>query len=246
MTCNGVNMRMTHTAPRTRTGSSIAPRFVIGPTRVVARVPELLRLSRGKRVLHLGCADVPYTDQRGDALLHKQLAGVTERDDLWGLDVSAEGVERLRRMGFDHIVCGDVEELRTYAGVPTFDLVLAGELLEHLANPGLFLQSVASIMGERTELILTTPNASSFKGFMRAAFRQEKVHPDHNYYFSYRTLAQILQKFDFTCREIYYYQETEGGGLVRLFDLVCALPTRLSPLWADGLIVRATHVRNAA
>jgi len=88
--------------------------------------------------------------------------------------------------------------------------------------------------------VLTTPNATSVRGFLFSIMRQEKVHPDHNYYFSYRTLKQLLEKFGLNCKEIYYYQEIEGQGLSRALDNTVAFATWLVPLWADGLIVRAT------
>ena len=89
----------------------ISPKFPIRNTRVVSRFPEVLRICRGKKVLHLGCADMPYTMHRGNDLLHKQLSRVTGPDMLWGLDYSAEGVRLLREMGFENVIQGDVEHL---------------------------------------------------------------------------------------------------------------------------------------
>ena len=217
-----------------------SPRFPIKNSRVVSRVPEILRVCRGKKILHLGCADMPYTLQRGESLLHFQLAGITGPDMLWGIDNSEEGVHILQQRGFHHIIYGDVEQMAPELRKERFDIILAGEIIEHLANPGLFLKCISSIMDGHTELVLTTPNATSVKGFLFSIMRQEKVHPDHNYYFSYRTLKQLMEKFDLNCREIYYYQEVEGQGLSRALDNAVAFTTRLSPLWADGLIARAT------
>jgi predicted TPR repeat methyltransferase len=159
---------------------------------------------------------------------------------LWGIDNSEEGVRILHHRSFHHIIHGDVEQMAPELRKEKFDIILAGEIIEHLANPGLFLQCISSIMDGGTELVLTTPNAPSVKGFLFSIMRQEKVHPDHNYYFSYRTLKQLLEKFDLNCKEIYYYQEIEGQGLSRALDNTVAFATWLVPLWADGLIVRAT------
>ena len=83
----------------------------IRKTQVVSRVPEILRLCKKKKVLHLGCADMPYTIARGENLLHNQLAKVTNADMLWGLDNSEEGVRLLCKMGFDHVIHGDAEHM---------------------------------------------------------------------------------------------------------------------------------------
>jgi 2-polyprenyl-3-methyl-5-hydroxy-6-metoxy-1,4-benzoquinol methylase len=217
----------------------ISRRFPIRNARVVARIPEILRLCTHRKVLHLGCTDAPYTLQRGENLLHKQLAKVTKPTQLWGLDVSEEGVRILRTMGFDQVIYGDVEQMGQNLRQEHFDIILAGEIIEHLANPGRFLQSVTSLMHEKTEFIITTPNAFSFKGFLHAMIREEKVHEDHNYYFSHRVLQQLLAKFDLKCREIYYYQEVEGSGLAKAFDKSIAAVTWISPVWADGIFIRA-------
>ena len=219
---------------------SVTPRFPLRDTKVVSRVSEVLRLCTGKKVLHLGCADMPYTLRRGEDLLHRRLANVTRPDMLWGLDISVEGVRILCEQGFDQIILGDVEEMGSELREMDFDVVLAGEIIEHVGNVGLFLQSLASVMTEKTELVITTPNANSFKGFIHSMLRREKVHPDHNCYFSYRTLTQLLEKFELLPKEIYYYQEVEGRGLAKAIDKALSFATWLSPVWADGLVVRAT------
>lgn len=218
-----------------------ATRFPIPSARVVSRVSEILLRCANKKVLHLGCADMPYTLDRGDDLLHKRLAKVTNHGMLWGLDSSEEGVRILRERGIDHVICGDVEHMDPEVKHMNFDIMLAGEIIEHLANPGLFLKSLTSIMSAKTELILTTPNATSFKRFLHAMTRREKVHEDHNFYFSYRTLKHLLEKYGLKCKEVYFYQEVAGCGFSRIFDKVVSCVTWISPVWADGVIVRAEY-----
>jgi len=219
----------------------LAPRWPIRGTKVVSRVDEVLRVCEDKKILHLGCADMPYTSQRGDELLHKKLLKVTEQENLWGLDASEEGINTLRELGYQNLICGNVEDAHTKLKQEKFDIILAGEIIEHLDNPGLFLESVRSIMTDNSEFILTTVNAPSFKGFLFSMLRLEKVHPDHNYYFSYRTLKQLLEKFDLTCDEIYYYVEIQGKGFARFLDKILSYATLISPVWGDGIIVRAKY-----
>jgi predicted TPR repeat methyltransferase len=214
-------------------------RFPIRGARVVSRVDEILRLCRGKKVLHLGCTDAPYTKERGERLLHTRMLEVTDASALWGLDVSEDGCRMLQEMGFDHVLHGNVEDMSASLLAENFDVVVAGEIIEHLANVGLFLDGVREIMSPTTELVVTTPNASSIKGFVHALLRREKVHPDHNYYFSHRTATQVLEKFGLTPREVYYYQDVEGTGMTRFVDRTFKLATKWSPVWADGVIARA-------
>ena len=217
----------------------LIPSSPIPKTRVVSRVPEIIRLCSGKKTLHLGCADMPYVQERGDDLLHMKLAKVINQDELWGLDSSEEGCRLLRAMGFDHVIHGDVERISSELFRHNFDILLVGEIIEHLANPGIFIKNLTSIMNEKTELLITTPNAFAFKQFLYSMIRREKVHNEHNFYFSYRTLKQCLKKSHLRCKEIYYYQNSDGPGLLKLLLKAISIATRISPVWADGLIARA-------
>lgn len=211
----------------------------IGRHRVVDRVPDLLDYCQNKRVLHLGCSDHPYTRERGEELLHKKLAKITAPENLWGLDASREGVDRLKEMGFKKVIYGNAESMNKVAFDTEFDVILAGEIIEHVDNVGLFLDSIRSLMGVDTCLVITTPNAFSIKGFFHSLMGREKVHSDHNYYFSYQTVIQLLKKHNLYCPEIHYYQEVKGHGIKRFIDNIFAFSTSISPLWADGLVIVA-------
>lgn len=219
----------------------IAPKFPIRRPRLVRRVPAILDFCAGKKVLHLGCADWPYTEQRGEDLLHARLAEVAAPGGLWGVDTSAPGLEALRRMGFERLLEGNVEDLDPALAREDFEVILAGEIIEHLANPGLFLDGVARIMGPQSIFMLTTVNATTLKGFLHGLMRREKVHPDHLAYYSYRTLRHLLERQGFSCREVAFYQDVEGSGLARLLDGALSLGARLAPAWADGVIALAVR-----
>src|SRR5690242_17147194 len=102
------------------------------PLPLVQRVDHLLARCRGRRVLHLGCTNWPYTDAAlaDGSLLHLRLAGVAA--ELYGIDADAEGLARLAAAGHHHLHRGDLEALDTLA-LPPFDVIVAGEIIEHLS-----------------------------------------------------------------------------------------------------------------
>jgi len=210
----------------------------IGSRKIVNRIDEILRICEGKRVLHLGCADYPFTSVRGDQLLHKRLDTVA--GDLWGMDVSDEGITALKDLGFEQVIAGDSEQLDEFFKPGQFDVIVAGEIIEHLGAPAHFLKSIKMIMDSSTELILTTINAFSFKSIAHSFLRKEKVHEDHNYYFSYYTLDQLLKKCGFCSNEIYYAQEIQGTGISLFIDRTLAIIPRISPVFSDSLFVRSS------
>ena len=168
----------------------------------------LVNFCKGKRVLHLGCVDTGMLDARikSGSLIHMRLADVA--DELWGFDINEDGVETLRTYGFENLITGDVsfidqcEELKHR----TFDVILASEVVEHLQNPGLFFQAVQHLMTPgHTRLVVTVPNAFRVSTLLWLLQGVEYVHPDHNYWFSYLTITNLLTKNGFQVEEFLVY-----------------------------------------
>jgi 2-polyprenyl-3-methyl-5-hydroxy-6-metoxy-1,4-benzoquinol methylase len=76
-----------------------------------------------------------------------------------------------------------------------FDVVFAGDLIEHLSNPGLFLSCARKQLRPGGRLIITTPNAFNIFSIAEKFSKGEPtVNPDHTCYFNSKTLEQLLQK----------------------------------------------------
>jgi SAM-dependent methyltransferase len=87
----------------------------------------------------------------------------------------------------------------------TFDLVFAGDLIEHLPNPGLFLSSVKRHLREGGQLVLTTPNAFNLFNLTEKLSKEEPtVNADHTCYFNIKTLNVLLAKCGFSIEEVGY------------------------------------------
>jgi SAM-dependent methyltransferase len=158
-----------------------------------AWLERLCARTRPGEVAHLGCADSPYTEEllAAGMLLHARLVGVAA---VTGFDVDTVALERLRReMPDERFVLADVT-----VGVPEhergrYDLVLAGEVLEHVPDADAFLRGCAALLGPRGRLCLTVPNACCPKIGLRALVGRESVHPDHRVYYGPRTLERTLE-----------------------------------------------------
>lgn len=189
-------------------------------------------------MLHLGCADWPYTDDRisSGRLLHAQIADVSSR--VVGVDMSAEGLDRMRSLE----PSWDLRLADACSFLPDceFDVVVASELIEHLENPGDLLRGLARWATPQHELILTTPNAFAMKGALRALFGAEFCHPDHTVLFSTKTLTQLLARCGWTVSGVKYYECRPQGGVSAIPGLaVHMLSSLLSARSGDGLIVSA-------
>lgn len=210
---------------------------------VVQRLEIIKEFCSGRKVLHLGCTNYPYTQEaiESDMLLHFELEKICS--DLWGLDGDSTGIEILRSHGSDQIFNGDLENLAAVPIEGTFDVIVAGEIIEHLNNPGLFLNGIKSFMNKNSVLLLTTINAYCAMRFFYYGARgrrgkAEPVHPDHVAYYSYSTLKLLIERHHLRMESFLYYDlGYEHRPHVRWFlKIVNDVSVRFVPQWADGVI----------
>ncbi|MBU1046184.1 class I SAM-dependent methyltransferase [Patescibacteria group bacterium] len=76
-----------------------------------------------------------------------------------------------------------------------FDVIFAGDLIEHLSNLGLFLDSCKRNLKDNGRLIITTPNTFTIFNFFDKFFRREpSVNNDHTIYLNFIVLRKLLEK----------------------------------------------------
>jgi hypothetical protein len=149
---------------------------------------------KGKTVLHGGCVDSELLEERiaTKRLLH-DLLGTTAKE-IVGVDVDCEGISEMLQKGYKNIYCADIESW-DYDG--KFDVIVLGEIIEHIDNCGLLLQSVKRFCHSDTTVVFTTPNNYYFLFWVYSLLGKESIHPDHNYLFSFNSLKSLLGKFSF-------------------------------------------------
>jgi 2-polyprenyl-3-methyl-5-hydroxy-6-metoxy-1,4-benzoquinol methylase len=121
------------------------------------------------------------------------------------------------------------------------EVIVAGEILEHLSNPGLFLQGISKLMTHaKCTLIVTVPNAFSIRHFASLMLRKtELVNPDHTAYYSFKTLSELINRHAFQVREFYNYTEvsTKSSPVNRFAKrLLNSTVLRVCPQLSEGII----------
>jgi SAM-dependent methyltransferase len=86
----------------------------------------------------------------------------------------------------------------------TFDVVFAGELIEHLDNVHGFLTSVRRHLAPGGKLVLTTPNAFYIGNFIYRLGGHARVHPQHTAWYCDSTLRRIVTINGFGPVDIHY------------------------------------------
>src|SRR3990172_9925288 len=148
--------------------------------RVVDREDQLIRECVGKKVLHLGCTDSPFTQNNLDngTALHPKLESVAS--EIVGVDIDEAALASLGNMcQRSELVCCDVEStvLLDRLSGRNFDVVVCADIIEHLNNPGAMLSNLVKVMRPGSKVVITTINALAIKLVLRALFAREAVHP---------------------------------------------------------------------
>jgi len=220
--------------------------------RISSRTCYLKSISRDKRVLHVGCVDAPFFKKQLETgnLLHAHLTDIAEH--VVGVDIDCAGVEAMTVMGFD-VICDDVEIPSILPTLEPFDVVIAGEVIEHLNNPGQFLKNLRLVIKPDGILVVTTPNAFRWYNPLVALFQREFVHPDHTTWYSYATLCTLLSRYGFRVCEVGVTNTRQldlkrsddlflillKGGFIALHFVLRHSIVRIAPFLGDTLILTA-------
>lgn len=224
--------------------------------RLVRRIPFVAELGRDRRVVHVGFVDAGYQEMQAEAgtWLHAHLAATSA--SLVGIDLDERGVARAGADGYEAYVadCRDPDQIDAL-GLEPAEVVVAGEVIEHLDDPGSFLDGLHRLLAPGGTLVLTTPNASGLLNGFAAMAGAEINHPDHVVLFSWRTLTNLMRRHGWevvdTATFVPAVKAAPGSGLrQRLLGLagrfVLWLERTIGRLWApfvaDGLIVVARAV----
>ncbi|PKO61662.1 MAG: hypothetical protein CVU24_07560 [Betaproteobacteria bacterium HGW-Betaproteobacteria-18] len=215
----------------------------------VDRLTYIADRCRDKIVLDVGCYDETALAKRDtEHWLHGRIQARAKR--VVGVDSSnlipPEGI----RTGDNSIIChGDGVDIgNDILQAADFNMIVAGEFIEHIENPLRFFKNMKEKFPGR-ELVISTPNGSCFANTLLGSIRREVQHPDHLHNFSFKILNTLCLRANFQDWEIvpYRFYATEmimqTHGLRRLFvifvERCIRLVEQLFPLLSFGYIVRA-------
>ena len=221
-------------------------------SRPVDRIGYIRDACAGRKVLDLGAMDeTAWQAKRGRGTwLHEEIGRSASRVD--GIDNSALVPAQGLRTGPNSMIwrgdVGDPERMLAGLEEPP-DVVVAGELIEHVENPLQFLKrfAAAARLSGKT-FILSTPNATALHNVLIALMRRESTHHDHLCLLSYKTLNTLCIRAGFAEWEIIPYfarftemQERHTGVArlaVRAAERMVNAFEWLFPLLSFGYILR--------
>lgn len=154
--------------------------------------------------------------------------------ELVGLDLEANALAVLRAKGYRNLVCANAER---FALRKRFDVIVAGEIIEHVDNPGAFLTSCREHLAPGGLLVMTTPNTFSVNNLAKGLiFGRVALFHEHVNAYTTELLAELLRRHGLRVTRAEYFTERNPGLKNRVFRLL----SRLRPTWAEGLLIVAS------
>lgn len=147
--------------------------------------------------------DIGYHGQKGGKFFNNETSphAVLQRSNkaTYGLDLEGEEDEFHYR--------GSAEDF----SIPQkFDVIFALDLIEHVSNAGLFLDSVKKHLRSGGTLVITTPNCFSLFHIAGKITRYEPtVNKQHTCYYNLKTLKHLVSRYNLEITEIAYLRDLE-------------------------------------
>lgn len=158
----------------------------------VKRNDFIVAQCKGKHVLEFGAS----------GKLHDQIVAVSA----WVAGVDREDGPGIVGIDLDDVQLIDLPVARRWTGERWYDpdLIVCGEVLEHLSNPGWFLTRLKR-QWPGVPVIISVPNAFSCIQSKWIPQGYENVNRDHVAWYSPKTLSVLLERVGYVSGGLFYY-----------------------------------------
>lgn len=157
---------------------------------ILDRTEYFCHIASGKKVLDVGIVEHCANASANDNWLHKKIC--EHAYSCLGVDILETEIASLARQGFNVIVWDFTEK-----ALPNkFDLIIAGDVIEHMENPTAFFRNLSQMLNPDGRIVISTPNLwyanPVFKNFREGAPFSESA--DHVGWFDAGTLCEIASR----------------------------------------------------
>jgi len=190
------------------------------------RMREIAPYIKDKIVLDIGCyAEIKEEvnkEKKLDTWIHGFLSKHAKH--VVGIDIAKKEIGILKRQGYD-VYCQSAEDFKLNK---KFDVIFAGAVIEHLSNPGLFLDKCREHLEKDGWLIIDTPNVFCLNykigGMIRFLNNNLEVHPEHTCFYSPTTITNLMKRHGFIVKRIKFVNFNEINTFKRhLQDFLCKI-----------------------
>jgi SAM-dependent methyltransferase len=157
---------------------------------VFDRVAYLCRLVAGRSVLDIGVVEHTREAMESPLWLHGHLKRCAAY--CLGVDVMEAEIKHLNERGYN-VMLADVTQAPLGE---KFDVIIGGEVLEHLDAPGKFMENCAAMLNPGGRLAITVPNPWYINAILKSCFKWHTFvdSADHVAWYDASTLFELGQR----------------------------------------------------
>lgn len=190
---------------------------------VTDRVGYFRDAATGKRVLDVGIVEHTPEAYQAEWWLHRHLKEAASR--CLGVDILEQEIAHLRDEGYD-VQAHNFEEAPLPGG-EEFEVVVLGDVLEHVGNPARFLENLRPSLPNGGEVLVSLPNPWYFvyplKNLFNRTVYAESV--DHVAWHDAHTLHELFSRAGFELTEY------RGVRITQVYTAKARLVLKLIPVF---------------
>jgi len=176
---------------------------LISKSQVIEKESFIKQKCKNKVVLDLGCIRHDASFANNPNWLHNEIKNVAKK--VIGIDFLGDEVKKLQGLEYK-ILFGDVTKPLNLS--EKFDVIVAGDLIEHLSNFEGFFNNCKKFLKKDGILIITTPNPFYIDEFLYIALKNTYfVNPEHTCWIDPFTLNQLTTRFNFKIQELHFIKK---------------------------------------
>ena len=196
----------------------------------------LKQIGRGRRVLDVGCLGGQLTEKIA-----------TRGNQVWAIEVNEKAAQAAKARGLT-VTVADVEK-----GIPfetaSFDVVHAGDLLDHLYDTDQFMRECGRVLKSNGVLLFSTPNLNSLENRLRVLrggyLSTAGAFPEDHFgerirVFNIPKIRELCARSGFELEEVVGVPSIVSRG--RWMDLGLRAVGRMLPGLSGLLIVKARRI----
>lgn len=165
--------------------------------------------------------------------------------NVFGIDLNEKAAMKARENGID-AVCGDVFDIERIFLGKKFNVIIAGDIIEHVYNTDLLLQKIYLALDKNGVLLLSTPNLVSLgrrifsvlgkNPFCEFSTKKNGINVGHIRYYTFSDLEDQLKEAGFGN----IHTESDTANIP--FKLIDKLLVAIFPRLGREILVRASKI----
>lgn len=190
------------------------------PQLIDNRIAHIRHTVAGKKVLDIGVVEHFRASSDADTWLHKHVREAAA--SCLGVDILEDEVKSLVARGYNVVA----HDITTSALNERFDVIVVGDVIEHLNNPSSLFKHAAQMLNPGGRLLISTPNPWYANAILKNLFDGKPFtdSADHVAWFDAGTLCELAHRF----------------GLA--LDRYAGVKADASPTWRSGMFMKLAPV----